>query len=501
MQRRRLTTLLTTVCLLCAASGAQKSGGVSGGTPTFRVVRSISGTRGAQQGGRYVIEDPRSTFYIPADKQVIVYFDWEGPRGKHHFEGVWKNPDGKLVAVSEFDYEATSNRFGGFWQFDLTSAIKPGVWALEAHIDGEVVGSHTFEVIASDKPASAATSAPRVLPPADIYNQAQAVTAGVEALAADGRRLRTGSAFIAGDGLWLTAFQMIDGAATLRLALPDGTRTETKTIAAWDRLRDWALLRAETRGIAPLKRAAPGSWAVGDRVFTLDVPSSGNRVLVDESITGKQTFSDLGPRLNLSNLAAVPAVGAPVLNEFGEVMGVLGGSLFPGMPSGFGNKNIIVMQGLREGSLATPMEAIPVEPSAGGKTLTELDAMNEFVRPLVNNDELLYGIVGTHVQQNRGQWPSAGEQKTEFSHADGVCQIVLLWNPRGKLRGKIALAVYDVRNHQLNDSKPVPIKLNSGTYATSSFELQLAALRAGMYRADVLYDDVPVWRAYFRVVD
>src|SRR5213082_443564 len=82
------------LALLCATEGgAQKAGGAFSGTPSFRVVRSVSGTRGSQQGGLYVIEDPRSTFYVPADKQVIVYFDWEGPRGKHHFEGVWKNPE------------------------------------------------------------------------------------------------------------------------------------------------------------------------------------------------------------------------------------------------------------------------------------------------------------------------------------------------------------------------------------------------------------------------
>lgn len=69
------------------ASGA--SGG--GGAPVesnYRLIGSVSGTKLLEQSGRLAIEDPRTVFYSPADKEIIVYFTWEGPSGQHHFEGL-----------------------------------------------------------------------------------------------------------------------------------------------------------------------------------------------------------------------------------------------------------------------------------------------------------------------------------------------------------------------------------------------------------------------------
>src|SRR5574337_1279729 len=106
--------LLIAMALHCTLATAQQTstppgqitGGVQAAEPKFRLVRSVSGSKGAQQGGRYVIQDPRTVFYIPEDRQVIVYFEWEGPIGLHRFEGLWKNPESKVAVLSDFWYEA-----------------------------------------------------------------------------------------------------------------------------------------------------------------------------------------------------------------------------------------------------------------------------------------------------------------------------------------------------------------------------------------------------------
>ena len=54
-----------------------QAGGVQADGPKFRLVRSVSGSKGNSQGSRYSMEDPRSVFYVPADRQVIVYMEWE----------------------------------------------------------------------------------------------------------------------------------------------------------------------------------------------------------------------------------------------------------------------------------------------------------------------------------------------------------------------------------------------------------------------------------------
>ena len=95
----RASALLAALAGLFTAAGARSVGGAAG----VRLVRSTSGTRGVQQGTRYVIEDPRSVFSAAEDRQVIVFFEWEGETGLHHCEGLGAGGTvfGKLVVVAQ----------------------------------------------------------------------------------------------------------------------------------------------------------------------------------------------------------------------------------------------------------------------------------------------------------------------------------------------------------------------------------------------------------------
>ena len=145
------------------------------------------------------MEDPRSVFYLPEDKQVMIYFEWEGPTGQHHFEGFWKNPEGKVVVLSDFAYEAKQKRFAGYWTLPLTDAMNPGMWLLEAHVDGELAGTYNFQVTVAPRPP---LPPPRpVLTPADLYKQLLAATVSVERFDGQQRRVGVGSGFIVGGNL------------------------------------------------------------------------------------------------------------------------------------------------------------------------------------------------------------------------------------------------------------------------------------------------------------
>lgn len=186
----RIRAVALTIALvvgLSPAISAQGAGGVAAGEQRFRVVRSVSGSKGSEYEGRFVMEDPRTTFYIPADEQIIVYFEWDGPLGPHHFEGLWKNPEGKAVVISDFSYEAKQKRFGGYWTLKLDPAITSGVWNLEAHIDGELAGAHSFQVVAAPKPAETGPVR-RVLAPSEVYARAVAASVFIDKLDSKGKR-------------------------------------------------------------------------------------------------------------------------------------------------------------------------------------------------------------------------------------------------------------------------------------------------------------------------
>src|SRR5690348_10614930 len=105
---RSLVCSLSTLAALTLAvpPGVAAAGqAAAAAAPVYKVIRSTSGSKGHVQGPAYIVDDPRTVFRVPEDRTVIVHFEWEGPPGKHRMEGLWRNPDGKISTISEFDYE------------------------------------------------------------------------------------------------------------------------------------------------------------------------------------------------------------------------------------------------------------------------------------------------------------------------------------------------------------------------------------------------------------
>src|SRR6185295_15689609 len=150
------------------------------------------------------------------DSKVIVYFEWEGPLGPHHFEGLWKGPEGKIVLISDFRYEAKSPRFSGYWTMLLSEGTPSGEWNLETRIDGEPAGNLAFVVTGS--PVAHAPPRLQPLSLADLYRKA----------------IQKSTGFWVGDGQVLTSFESIDGAASLRIST-SGTQMQTDRVLAWNR--------------------------------------------------------------------------------------------------------------------------------------------------------------------------------------------------------------------------------------------------------------------------
>jgi len=494
---RHIFTLVL-VALTSSHLFAQTVGSVAPIEPRVRATRSVSGTKGSQQNGKFVVEDRRSIFYLPADKQVIVYFEWEGTIGNHSFEGRWKNPEGKVVLTSDFQYAATARHFGGYLSLDLGEKFKPGMWSLEVRADGGIAGTHTFQIVAGEKPSNfVADRQPVAL--AEIYKKALAASASVDVLNAKGESLRTGSAFFIGRGLAVTAFQIIDGASSLRLVPPDGRRVESTQVVAYNRPQDWAVLRVSGDTPPALGPAMPKSWSVGDRCFTFEVSLAGNRTVVDEFITGEHTFPEFGERLNVSSPTWGSAIGSPVLNEYGDVIGVLGGSTHPGKHWEDTGRGVWSM---REGSLVTPIDSVRVPTiDAVVFTLEELQRRGIFTPPLSKEQIVLWGGLGSHFELKKGESPVAREPKTEFSHHDGSGEVAIVWDPRFKVRGIVKFQLYDLYNVVVAESSPEKVNGDGRKYLTSKWGFNVSDLKGSEYRVDALMDGATVWRGFFRVVD
>ena len=142
---RAFASAVMVLAIAVAAFGQPQNAAAPSASP-YRKLRSISGASGHDDKGKFVMDDARSAFTAGKDTKVIVYFEWEGPLGPHHFEGLWKSPAGRIVLVSDFSYEAKTTHFSGYWTMLLADSTPSGEWSIEARIDGEAAGFHTFQI-------------------------------------------------------------------------------------------------------------------------------------------------------------------------------------------------------------------------------------------------------------------------------------------------------------------------------------------------------------------
>ncbi len=500
-------TVIAAMLLTCEPARAQEQkpptstplpsgGGGRPAEPIFRVVRSVSGTKIVDQAGRYAVEDPRTVFFAPEDKQIVVYFTWEGPTGQHHFEGLWKDPSGKIAMTSDFDYRPDQPRFGGYFRMLVGDAPATGTWTLEARIDGESAGSHTFQITNAPRPENVTTTtARRFLNPSEIYTRAAAASVLVENINQKGVRRNVGTGFFVGPGRLLTAFQVIDGAARVRIVGPQGRLIDATEVLAWNRRQDWVILKVALDSIATLERAPVDSWAIGDRCYFLDVPAEGNRVVVETSLIGKQSLGAAGNRLNIADTVNRRAVGSPVLNEYGEIIGFVGGNLVPGA---------IYLEdsplGMTRGTLVVPINLI--DGSAGSSTTIDgLASSGQFMPPLVSTQSVLHGTLARTVNR-KSDPPQPIDARVEFSRADNQGVLLVTWLPTEKRKGRPSLRLYDLDNRLISEEQnKKKITVSPSKLSYSAWDLNLAALPAGIYRFDVLLEADIVWRTFFRMVE
>ena len=497
-----LLVLSSMTSQLCRA----QAGGVQAEGPRFRLVRSVSGSKGTPQGSRFSMEDPRSVFYIPADHQVIVYMEWDGPIGKHHMEGFWRNPAGKITVMSDIDYEAKSTRFGAYWILALAEGAETGNWSLEAHVDGELAGTHAFQILNSAKPAGTESSR-KMYSPAQLYDWALQTSVGIEKFGRAGQKFGEASGFLLEPGWIVTAFECIDGASKLRVTMSDGAKFETDQLAAWNRRQDWAILKTNPTKLPKLKVAEANSWSIGDIASYLEIAPEGNKIIANVSIDGKNTFPAAGMRLNVSAGPTERAVGAALLNEYGEVIGIVAGGLIPGASAVnfYGLSMSTLSAGTR--SLVRSGLVVPISLLGGSNAetaatpLSVLESKGEFLAPVTAGRNVVTGQLAKSMDKKGGiSYPTEGGDV--FSKKDPTLHVYVLWEGREKVKGSLTMRIFDLDNRLLNKGeleKPLKFSLNKGEQKSSVWEIGVAALPLGIYRVDVWLDDAPAWRSFFRV--
>jgi hypothetical protein len=280
----------------------------------------------------------------------------------------------------------------------------------------------------------------------------------------------------------------LDNADDIRVVSRDGAVTPVTTAVAWSRRQHWAVLSAAV-DVDVLPMAAANATRVGSRCVSLEGATGAGRVLSECSITG-QSAQSAAPSFIATFYEGRGIPGAPVLNEFGEVIGLVGDLGRTGesaMLYGF--------RGPVPGTPIVPVGLMRVDPSAPPEALTDLRSRGVTV-PGVAGDEHV-NTAGFGRVDAKGRLVSQ-EHHDELSLHDKAFAVFLMWSPKERLRGQMLVRLFDEDNRLVAESKPAKVDFRKDQTATSSWILPMVT-SAGTYRADVLLDATPMWRGFLRV--
>jgi hypothetical protein len=297
-----------------------------------------------------------------------------------------------------------------------------------------------------------------------------------------------------------SAFQCIDSAKSLEIEFSDGRKVPTDHILAASRMGDWAVVSADTGTLTPVQRGEPNAISVGNRLLAFNVDSK-VRVIGGVDIGGRSFVTGFGARIQLAPAVESEAVGGPLLDLSGRVVGILGGSMTPG--ARIERRLVKTSQGLTAFSASTNAATAISEVSEINKgpaqSLDQLDRDGILTPNVTAMPEFLYG--GTVKNLPRRAEDPLPEDTAEFSRRDSFVNVYSFWKREGKTsKGTLSATVCDVSNHVRVTVPPKKVALlNEST--RFSFGFGPSPLLPGVYRIDLLWDNRPVWRTYIRITD
>lgn len=475
------------------------------GAARLKLLRTASGTTASVANGRITIDDPRTVFFVPDDKEIVFYFEWEGAPGVHRLEGTWLDPSGKVATVSAFDYEAKERRFGGQWTLPIGPGHAAGPWTFEVRVDGEPAGRLAFEIRGESRPASLPL-ARRALSTAEAYRQLQAAVVVVERIDAAGQVSGAGLGFSLARNRVLTAFQVVDGAALVRLTFPDRRVVEVGELSALDRWQNWAVLPAPTESLPVLARAdVAGGWQVGDRVYSIALSAQGGLTIVDAAIMGTARPERSGERLIVTADGGGRSAGAPVLNEYGDAIALAGDQSVPGeslLPRPMLGPSATESLAARAGAYAVPVRQVPDETDRpGGGSFSQLARDGVFTPALGPGQVHVARATTAQGVRKEPGWINPVDEKAVFSRANGPFAVILNLRPAAKLRTVTNCRLLDLDGRTLGEGKPANVKANANDTPSFFWQISVAQTKPGLYRAEIVLDGQTVWRTFVRITE
>ncbi len=483
MKRKPFRGLLV-VLLLGAVPTAQQLAPV-------KVLKISAGPAGAESKGVFALTEERSVFSRATDREVLVFFQWEDVPGPHKLVAQWRSSDGGTTATSAIDYHASDKRFGAYWRVPVTADMPLGIWTIETTMDGRPAGRYTFEITGASVEAAVTR---RPLTHDELYDRLNRLFVVLRRGTADGRELEPAGGFLPAPqtGRIYTVMPAIDASETLRAVTSDGTTQQITTLVAWNRRQQWAVVQGPPAAGEPLRAAAYEKAKIGSQCFSIEGTATGIRVLIGGTLSG-QASTPGRQVLIVTFPRAFGMPGAPVVDEHGDLLGIVGTGL-PGDPRPV--DNVAEARGALNGAPIIPFTATNASTAAQGSDLAALRAAGDLMPALAGANPISSGGF-TRSSLKRGD-ATAAEMVKEFSLRDQTIGVLVTWSPSGRVRGNAVLRVIDAENKIVAMSQPRKVNFNKGDFARSSWDLPMLKV-PGIYRVEVAVDALTFWRGFFQI--
>jgi hypothetical protein len=283
----------------------------------------------------------------------------------------------------------------------------------------------------------------------------------------------------------------VDGADTLVALVGEGLRHPVQRITAYDRRQQWAVLVGPVSSQAePLVPANYDDVTVGTRCFAMEGTADGVRVLIAGTVSGRVTTA--GGRILVASFAeAFGMPGAPVVDEYGQLIGMLGA----GLP---GDQRPLEYVSAARGQLkGAPLLRLPDDARlASAPAAASLEQLRASGNLMPSADDRYVASAGF----TAGTVKSLGTRMnfdSEFQRGESFT-LVVEWSALERVRGQAVVTVIDVDGKVVVTSRPRKVDLKPRQFVAIAWPLT-SALPAGTYRADVTIDGVTYWRGFYRV--
>jgi len=467
---------------------------------SIRMIRSLSGPSGKVVGAKFVLDEIRNRFVYPQDNSLTVYFECRAPKGDYTLTAYWKDPKGVTAGISpDLKIKTVNDELNSYWIFMIDSGKASGIWTIEIRVNGEPVGAHSFE-LAMPEPAQPPAPVLPATPTLDeVYRSGIKSLVWVHKLDKAGQRIDTSSGFVVAPGSVLTAFQSVDGAARIEIEFADGAKSSTDEILACNRLEDWALVKTETRDVPPFLIGKSGPVVVGQQSIIFSIGSGGSRTMGVTDITGRGKVTGFGERIHINPPPDPMAIGGPLLDSNGAAIGVVGGSLVPGMWMDHRKFALnLALLGPRSSLISvTPIEAVNFQMQSQAATLQNLLEGGVLTPPLSTAPVFDSGTVIDKIASDLSY-----TSKAQFSRKSPEIIVFVVWKGNESLnKGAVSMNVYDAGNRIRIRTAPQTLQVPPQVLVQSQFSFKPANLETGIYRVDLSWNGTPIWRSGISIID